>query len=147
MSGEDAADGGSNAPVDRGALVRILDRIRTNRQIVRAYITLIHRETCLLAEFDLDYYPSDLQDAYLNVRWYTNDDFKLHYHESWESGNWDCRWDRHPNSHNTYDHFHPPPNAPTQGEDDSYPDDLHEVMRLVEEEINVRIRSLWKGDT
>lgn len=147
MSDEDAADGESNAPIDRGALVRILDRVRTNRRVDRAYITLVHDATCLLVEFALDYYPSGVEDAYLNVRWYANDDFKIHYHETWEDGNWDCRWGRHPNNHNTYDHFHPPPDAPTRGDDASYPDDLHEMMRLVESEVNSRIRSLWETDS
>lgn len=143
MADENAADGGSNAPVDRSVLVRILDRVRTNRQVARAYITLVHDETCLLVEFDLDYYPPDVEDAYLNIRWYRNDDFKIQYHETWPDDSWDCRWGRHPNTHNTDEHFHPPPDAPTHGQDASYPDNLHDVMRVVEDEVNARIRSLW----
>lgn len=146
MPAADDADGRSSAPIDRGALVRILDRVSTNRQVDRAYVALLHDETCLLVEFDLDYYPTGVEDASLNVRWYTNDDFKIHYHERWNDRNWDCRWGRHANSHNTVDHFHPPPDAPTPGDDASYPDGVHEVMRLVEEEINGRIRSLWESD-
>lgn len=145
MPGGADVDGDSNAPVDRGVLVRILDRVRTNRQVAQASLTVRHDEPCLIIEFDLDNYPADASDAYLTVRWYTNDDFKIHYHETWKEEDWDCRWDRHPSSHNAYDHFHPPPDAPTPGEDDSFPSGLHEVMRLVEGEVNARIRSLWEG--
>lgn len=147
MPEEDGHDGGSQTPVDRSALVRILDRLRTNRQVHRGYLTLRHDEPCLIVEFDLDVYPTGVHDASLTVRWYLTDDFKIHYHESWEASGWDCRWDRHPNRHNTYDHFHPPPDAPTRGDDASYPDGLHDVIRLIETEINARIRSLWGGDT
>lgn len=146
MPDEEGIDGGSQTPIDRSALVRILDRVRTNRQVYRAYLTLRHGDPCLIAEFDLDLYPAGV-DAYLTLRWYLNDDFKIHYHESWEAADWDSRWDRHPNRHNTYDHFHPPPDAPTQGDDASYPDGLHDVMRLIEDEVNARIRSLWGADS
>lgn len=147
MSDEDGYDGASQTPVDRSALVRILDRLRTNRQVHRGYLTIRHDEPCLIVEFDLEFYPAGVEDAYLTVRWYRNDDFKIHYHETRERASWDCRWDRHPNQHNAYEHFHPPPAAPTRGDDASYPDGLHDVMRLVETEVNARIRSLWGADS
>lgn len=143
----DDRSGGSRALIDRGVLVRILDRVRTNRQVDRAYLALRHGEPCLVVEYDLDVYPPGVEDAYLTIRWYRNGDFGVHYHETWERSSWDCRWDRHPNQHNTDDHFHPPPDAPTPGQDASYPDGLHDVMRLVESEVNARIRSLWDADS
>ena len=33
------------------------------------------------------------------------------YREDWSGDEWECRWGRHPNPHNTEDHFHYPPNA------------------------------------
>lgn len=143
MTDEEGADGGSSAEIDRSALVRILDRLRTNRQVHQAYFTLRHDEPCLIVKFDLDYYPAGVEDASLTVWWYMNDDFKIHYHETWERRSWDCRWDRHPNRHNTYDHFHPPPDAVTTGDDVSYPEGLHEALWLIEAEVNGRVRSLW----
>lgn len=49
-----------------------------------------------------------------------------------------------PLPHNADEHFHPPPDAQTDGEDESYPDNLHDVMRVVESEVNSRMRSLWE---
>ena len=131
------------SPVDRAALVRIRDRVRTQRQVDRVSLTLRRGVPCLIIEYDLTWYPDPLKEAYLDVRWYVNDDFEIHYHESWPNDEWNQRWDRHPNPHNTRDHVHPPPDATTPGEDSVHPDGLHEVMRTVEQSINERIRSLW----
>ena len=143
MSGEDATDGGSNAPIDRGALVRILDRVRTTRKVDRAYITFIHDESCLIVEFSLNYYPANVEDAYLNIRWYTNDDFKIHYREVRSDGTRECRWDRHPNSHNTRSHFHPPPDATTPGDDADFPTDWRDVLASILGELDSRIEAFW----
>jgi len=89
------------------------------------------------------YYPASVDEATLTVRWYTNDDFKLHYREQHADHTWECRWDRHPNPHNTRDHFHPPPTAPTPGDDDSWPTDHRDVLRLVLDEVEDRIAALW----
>jgi len=63
------------------------------------------------------YYPPSVFEATLIVRWYANDDFTIHYRESHEDNDWECRWDRHPNPHTSRDHFHPPPDATTPGDD------------------------------
>lgn len=145
MPSENTSDDNVCAPIDRGVLIRIRDRIRTVRQVDCVYVALHYGETCLLVEDDLEYYPTDVETVYLNVRWYTNDDFKIHYHETWTDCDWDCRWDSHPNPHNSYDHFHPPPDAQTTGEDATYPNTPHEMMRIVERETNDRIRSIWEN--
>lgn len=146
MPSENTSDGGSCVPIDRNVLIHIRDRIRTMRQVDRVYVTLHYGETCLLVEYNLEYYPTDVESVYLNIRWYTNDDFKIHYHETRPDSDWDRRWDSHPNHHNSYDHFHPPPpGAQTPGEDATYPNDPHEVMRIIERETNDRIRSLWEN--
>jgi hypothetical protein len=146
MPSENTPNDALSAPIDRSTLIRIRDHIKTIQQIDCVYVGLHYGETCLLVEYDLEYYPAEIETVYLNVRWYTNDDFKIHYHETWPDSNWDRRWDRHLNGHNTYDHFHPPPDAKTPGENATYPNNLHEVMCIVEQETNDRIRSLWKDN-
>jgi hypothetical protein len=89
------------------------------------------------------YYPATVSEAALTVRWYTNDDFKIQYRETHTESAWECRWDRHPNPHNTRNHFHPPPAAPTPGNDASWPTDHRDVLSLVLNEIEERISALW----
>lgn len=47
-----------------------------------------------------DYYPNGASTRF-EIRWYRNDDFTVHYQEEWRDGVWKCRWDRHPNAHNS----------------------------------------------
>lgn len=48
----------------------------------------------------------------LDIRWFTTGDFSFHYTEHHENGeHWECRWDRHPNAHDTRLHFHEPLSA------------------------------------
>lgn len=112
-----ADDGASPAPIDRPVLE-------------------------LLAVLSDAFYPVAVERAVLSIRWYTNDDFKIQYREV-RDADWQCRWDRHPNPHNTREHFHPPPTAETPGEDAAWPDDYREVLRLVLDEIERRIDDIW----
>ena len=136
-------DGGSPAPIDRPILEFLQSRLHATRQISRATVTDASGHLELHAVFAPSYYPTAVDEAQLTVRWYTNDDFKLHYREQHSDHAWECRWDRHPNPHNTRDHFHPPPTAPTPGEDASWPNDHRDVVALVLGEIEDRITALW----
>ena len=50
--------------------------------------------------------------ARIDIRWFTICEFSPHYVEEHEDGElWQCRWDRHPNTHNICLHFHEPPSA------------------------------------
>lgn len=141
--GSDPEDGSSPAPIDRSILEDIRDRLETSRQFEEAIITDQDGHLRLSAPLSQAYYPNDIIEASLEVRWYTNDDFKVQYHETWTDHRWECRWDRHPNPHNTRDHFHPPPDASTPGTDESWPSDYRDVMHLVLTEIEQRIDDLW----
>jgi hypothetical protein len=77
----------------------------------------------------------------MTVRWYTNDDFNIHYREVHPKNAWECRWDRHPNPHNTRDHL--PAGATTPGDEASWPVDHRTVLTLVLDEIENRIAELW----
>lgn len=136
-------DGRSPAPIDRPILEFLQTRLRATQQVAQATITDAHGHLELRVSFADTYYPARVTDAQLTVRWYTNDDFTLYYREEHPDRTWECRWDRHPNPHNTRDHFHPPPGAPTLGEDAAWPDDHRDVVALVLDEIEDRITALW----
>jgi len=98
----------------------------------------------LRVELSPEYYPNGLS-ARLEIRWYRNDDFNVHYHEERRDSAWKCRWDRHPNVHNSRDHFHPPPTASrTHAEDAQWPLDHRDVSNLVFDRIENRIETLWE---
>lgn len=138
-----AGDGGSPAPIDRPILEFLQTRLQATSQVARTTITSESGHLELRVVFTPTYYPATVDKAQLTVRWYTNDDFKLHYREVHSEYTWECRWDRHPNPHNTRDHFHPPPTATTPGNDESWPADHRDVLALVLEEIEDRIAVLW----
>ncbi|ELZ31361.1 hypothetical protein C474_08667 [Halogeometricum pallidum JCM 14848] len=98
----------------------------------------------LRVELSREYYPEAVS-ARLEIRWYRNDDFTIHYQEEHPDGVWKCRWDRHPNTHNSRDHFHPPPAASrTDAEDTQWPPDHRDVSRLVFDRLEDRIETLWE---
>ena len=138
-----AGDGSSPAPIDRPLLEFLQSRLRSTRQIETASITDGTGHLKLMVTIAPPYYPEAVDEATLAVRWYTNDDFKIHYRETRPERAWECRWDRHPNPHNSRDHFHPPPSAPSIGEDASWPTDHRDVLTLVLDEIEQRIADLW----
>lgn len=140
-----AGDGASPAPIDRPILEFLRTRLAGTSQVQRATIVEGTGHLELRVGFEPAYYPETVNEADLAVRWYTNDDFKVHYRESHADGAHECRWDRHPNSHNSRDHFHPPPEAPTPGEDASWPADHRDELTLVLDEVERRIEELWDG--
>lgn len=135
--------GGSPAPIDRPILEFLRDRLETTPQVARAAIFDGDGHLELRVHLSDAYYPDSVESASLTVRWYTNDDFKIHYREARDGSDWECRWDRHPNPHNARDHFHEPPDASTPGTDASWPTDYREVLTLVLDEIEDRIADLW----
>jgi hypothetical protein len=81
--------------------------------------------------------------ARFEIRWYRNDDFTFHYRESRQERTWECRWDRHPNTHNSRDHFHPPAASHTGAEDAQWPADHRDVCSVVLDRVEERIEMLW----
>nr|WP_255192443.1 hypothetical protein [Natronobeatus ordinarius] len=138
-----ADDGASPAPIDRAVLERMRSRFRGRRTFESAEI-VAEGNLSLCVELSGDYYPTEAS-ARLEIRWYRNDDFNFHYQEECRDGVWKCRWDRHPNEHNSRDHFHPPPDASrTDAEDAQWPDDHRDVCRLVLARVEERIETLWE---
>jgi len=90
------------------------------------------------------YFPGSVS-AHIDIRWYRNDDFNIHYQETREDSVWTCRWDRHPNAHNSRDHFHPPPVANrTDAVDAQWPGDHRDMGQVVLDRIEERIETLWE---
>lgn len=100
----------------------------------------------VVAAYDLGYFPAAVERAALRIRWFDTDDFSIHYSERYEGGTrWECRWDTHPNEHNTRAHFHPPPSAETPGEDADYPEDWRDVLTDLLTALDERIESFWNS--
>lgn len=136
-------DGGEVPRIDRPILEDIRDRLRTASQFESVTIEPIEGQTRLEAVVDPGLNPAGVERRFLDVRWYTNDDFRVHYQEDWEEETWQQRWDRHPSTHNSREHFHAPPDAATPGEDRSWPGDYRDVMAQVLSALAERNDELW----
>ena len=99
----------------------------------------------LVCIYDAGLYPTSVDEASLQITWFKHDDFYVHYQENWaDSEEKPCRWDRHPNDHNTRDHYHPLPDATTPGQDDSYSRNWKDVVSRVLREVDGRIEAFWE---
>jgi len=135
------ADDPGPAPVDRAVLRRLRSRLADTDLVASATLAdtgRLHLRVTLAA----DYYPGE-RTGRLEIRWYRIDDFSIHYRETEAGEVWECRWDRHPNSHNTRDHFHPPPDA-TDATDAEWSPDHRGVCRTVFGFLDERIETLWE---
>ncbi len=131
-------------PID----AEILDRVTAHRsrstRFESVHARLPYAPTAVVAEYSLGYFPGGVTRASLRIRWFETDDFSIHYAEQYQTDeSWECRWNRHPNDHNTRDHFHPPPDARTPGEDENYPDEWRAVPTIVLIRLDDRIEAFW----
>lgn len=136
---------GSIGPPDRQTL-RLLERVLADQPVVDAteFDPNIHEPQQLRTFLDTDRYPSSVDAARLDVRWFTTGDFSVHYVETTKDGGlWECRWDRHPNAHNSRLHFHRPPDG-SECEDLSF-SSLHpiDIVSTVLAAVESRIDELW----
>lgn len=67
----------------------------------------------LRISLDSSAYPESVSTARLDIRWFTNGDYSIHYLETigGKDARFQCRWDRHPKTDAPRAHFHPPPDA------------------------------------
>jgi hypothetical protein len=135
----------STAPLDFDILDRLGHRLEGSARFSDVVFRPAYAPDSVVVEYDLGYFPAGVDRAYMRIRWYANDDFSVHYSEQYENGShWECRWDRHPNSHNSRNHFHPPPAAETPGTDQEYPRDWREMLAFVLRELDARIEAFWE---
>lgn len=135
----------STGPPDRQTL-RLLERHLASDSLVAqtAFDPDSYEPRYLTALLELDRYPDAIAAARLDVRWFTTGDFSFHYIEAHDDGGrWECRWDRHPNTHDARLHFHQPPTA-TETTALDLPS-LHplEVYSTVLTAIEQRLEGLW----
>lgn len=141
---EDGPDGPSGAPVDFDRLDLIRERLAADDRFSRVESQPAFAPDRLVCVYDQRFYPQQVQVARLEVVWFENGDFSLHYHEDHDTGAFDHRWDRHPSEHNSRDHVHPGPDAPTPGEDASHPADWRDVLSMALHEVEARQRAFWE---
>lgn len=143
LAQEDDSDG-STAPVDFELLDRIRIRLRESDRFQHVDWRPEYAPRSVIFYYDLGYFPSVVDEAYLKVCWRENGDFIHHYEEKYGDGRrWACRWDRHPNDHNSRDHYHLPPDADRPCEDTDYPDDWRDVITDILREIDDHVRAFW----
>jgi len=136
-----SSDGG--APVDFARLDEIADRFAGDRRFARVIAEPSGAPDQIRCVYSERLYPQPVSAAHVEIVWFENDDFSIHYHESHRNGAFDHRWDRHPSGHNTRDHVHPRPDAPTPGRDADHPVDWRDVLSTVLAEIEQRQRGFW----
>ncbi|MFP8890675.1 hypothetical protein ACLI4U_13000 [Natrialbaceae archaeon A-CW2] len=141
---DDTAVPPSRGPIDTEILDRVAAHLARSERFADIQTRPSYAPNAVVAEYDLGYFPSGVTRAYLRLRWFETDDFSIHYSEQYRTDDsWECRWDRHPNDHNTREHFHPPPVAPTPGEDAEYPDEWRDVLATVLTRLDDRIKAFW----
>ncbi|WP_425490675.1 hypothetical protein [Haloprofundus salilacus] len=133
----------SGAPVDFDRLETIDERLATDSRFTQTILRPEFAPDRLVCTYNSSFYPNRVKTARLEITWFSNGDFSIHYHETHHDETFDHRWDRHPSSHNARDHIHPGPNAPTPGEDTSHPRDWRDVLSAILSEIEERQRSFW----
>ncbi|MFC5369153.1 hypothetical protein [Salinirubrum litoreum] len=145
MSGgdENPSDLRSGSPIDFDRLDANRERFSADDRFKRIDEQPAFAPDRLVCVYDRRFYPERFRGARLEIVWFENGNFSLHYHEEHERGEFDHRWDRHPSDHNTRDHVHPGPDAPTPGDDTSHPTDWRDVLSMVLSEIEDRQRAFW----
>jgi hypothetical protein len=145
----------ANAPIDEAILQTIAQTLRTDDRI--GEVVLVSGEGTddhkhLAVTLEPTRYPEFVHTVRLEIQWYRNDGFNIHYTEIHTSDTddserdvWQCRWDRQSSTHSTREHFHPPTDAgePT---DTNFPDDYRNVLSMVLTAVRARIDELWQDD-
>lgn len=135
----------TTGPPDRPTL-RLLERhlAREPSVTATAFEPEPYEPRRLRVGLDTVWYPESVESVRLDVRWFESGDFSFHYVETdGDSVRWECRWDRHPNEHNSRVHFHRPPDG-TEIVDLSL-DSLHplDVFATVLDAVERRVEDQW----
>lgn len=147
MTGDDGPEPSTDAsgsPADFDRLDVISERLATADRFIRIDERPAFAPERLVCVYDSRYYPTSVQTARLEIVWFENGDFSLHYHEDHDESTFDQRWDRHPSDHNTRDHVYPGPDAPTPGNDAEHPRDWRDTLSMVLDLIEDRQRGFWR---
>ncbi|QAU12225.1 hypothetical protein EKH57_05540 [Halorubrum sp. BOL3-1] len=139
--------GGSTGPPDR-QILQLFERRLSSHPLVSttAFDPGRFEPRRLQIRLDSEQFPDTVSVTRLDIQWFTTDDFSIHYVESHTTETeWECRWDRHPNEHNTRLHFHRPPNSDDVTDlslDSTHPMDVYATVLAAVEQ---RLANCW-GD-
>ncbi|WP_407652186.1 hypothetical protein [Halomicrococcus gelatinilyticus] len=144
----DSSGAGATGPRDRQTL-RLLERHLASDSLVAetAFDPDSYEPRLLDVSLDAGRYPESVTAARLDIRWFTTGDFSIHYVEERDGNDqWECRWDRHPNTHDSRLHFHQPPTAASIT--DLSLSSLHplDVYSTVLTAIDQRVETLWSDE-
>lgn len=141
---DDTVEQPDRGPINTEILDRLAAHLARNDRFDDVQTRPAYAPNAVVVDYDLGYFPGEVERAYLRIRWFETDDFSIHYSEQYRTGYvWECRWDCHPNDHNTREHFHPPPDASTPGDDAEYPADWRDVLGTVLTRLDGRIEAFW----
>lgn len=138
--------GQESGPIDRQVL-RLLDRKSEAYPLVEstAYEPDPYEPRQLRVSLAMNQYPSSVETARIEIRWFETDDFGFHYVEHRGEQTWQCRWDRHPNPHNARCHFHEPPDCASVVDISLSDGNRLPVLFIVLAAIEERIERLWNS--
>jgi len=141
---DDTTEQPDRGPIDTEILDRIAAHLARSDRFDDVQTRPSYAPNAVVADYSLGFFPDGITRAYLRIRWFETDDFSIHYSEQYRTGTvWECRWDRHPNDHNTREHVHPPPDASTPGDDAEHPDEWRDVITTVVARLDDRIEAFW----
>ena len=136
------------APIDEAVLETFAERARSHSLVATVEpVDTGGTISMVRLRLDRDRYPDQIRDARVELQWYTNGDYNIHYIETHRSDEvWQCRWDRHPNPHTNRIHFHPPPEAESSDAMSDHPSDRHPAVIFTRTLANIRqrIEALWE---
>jgi len=138
-------DSDETGPPDRQTLRLLEKQLSSDSLVVETEFDPDSYEPRILrALFDTERYPESTTAVRVDIRWFTTGDFSMHYVEEHSNGEpWECRWDRHPNTHNGRLHFHKPPSASDVTDLELPSTHPLEVYSTVLSAIEQRIEGLW----
>jgi len=131
------------APVGFDRLDRVYNRLAGDERFVRVERQPPTMPDRLVYTYGDRLFPSSVAQTTLEIVWFENDDFSIHYHERHADETFDHRWGRHPSSHNARDHVHPGPDASTPGRDAIPPTNWRDVLTEVLGAVDERQRAFW----
>lgn len=134
----DRKDDVRGAPIDFARLNAVAERFVTDDRFTGIETQPESAPDRIVCRYDCGCSPQCVQSARLEIVWFENGDFSLHYHDEHQDGAFDYRWDRHPSDRNARDHVHPDPDARPPGDDASHPKERRDVLSTVLGEIEGR---------
>jgi len=136
---------GGTGPIDHDILEDITSYLARSDRFQRVEAKPDDQPDKITCYFARGYFPAAVDEVSLQIVWYETGDFTIHYRELYQDGEtWECRWDRHPNNHNTRAHYHPGPDAVrADAQVDSFPLDWRDILERILREIDARIEMFW----